>query len=475
MKFDPYSVMPSTIYFRKFYPTLLNCLLEHELTILTGNPGISKSWFHWYLLYRMVNKNEKVEVKVPRLIIRQVAQDELFFIFPEHCMALSYDGSMNYARILKQVAMNIQYDAGLLLIEPDYSLDEPVFTGIPTILTCSPDRRRYHEFEKRGAIKHYMPVWELDELQVVAAHIRANTDDEFLMSALASEKVEESYRRFGGIFRYVIPPSSKALAAAQRNQKSVLTRAKPADIFTWGDDIEKRDDQKDNISHFLLQYKVDEETFTSFQMVIASEYVKERLNANCPSNAELYESIHRLRNMFRGGNISPILNLFEYVIYFMLINGSFEWYVLNRDQSRRERDFKFTSGKLVAKREKKLLTEMQPGILYRPCDPYFPAVDMLWVEENEKKERVYYGIQVTFSTSHAKALSVYENLYCRLGLGDKDKLNIYVVSNPIYTETYARCKKEKFFSPVLRSPDKCPYNIDFAAISTKQFEDISNQ
>ena len=71
--FDPYSVMPSTIYFRKFYPTLLNRLLECDQT---GNPGISKSWFHWYLLYCMVNKHVKVEVKVPRLIIRQVAQSE---------------------------------------------------------------------------------------------------------------------------------------------------------------------------------------------------------------------------------------------------------------------------------------------------------------------------------------------------------------------------------------------------------------
>ena len=68
------------------------------------------------------------------------------------------------------------------MIEPDALLDEPVLTDIPTIVTCSPDRRRYHEFEERGARKHYMPVWQLDELQVVAAHICANTDDEFLMS-----------------------------------------------------------------------------------------------------------------------------------------------------------------------------------------------------------------------------------------------------------------------------------------------------
>ena len=67
VKFDPYSVMPSTIYIRKFYPTLLNRLLECDYTILTGNPGISKSWFHWYILYCMVNKHVKVQVKVHSL------------------------------------------------------------------------------------------------------------------------------------------------------------------------------------------------------------------------------------------------------------------------------------------------------------------------------------------------------------------------------------------------------------------------
>ena len=70
-----------------------------------------------------------------------------------------------------------------------------------------------------------MPVWQLDELQVVAAHIRANSNDEFLMSALASEKIKERYSRFGGIFRYVIPLTGEALIAVQRNQDSILEQA----------------------------------------------------------------------------------------------------------------------------------------------------------------------------------------------------------------------------------------------------------
>ena len=56
------------------------------------------------------------------------------------------------AFILSEITDNIQPDAALLLIEPDDSLTEPEMTPVQTILTCSPDDRRYKEFEKKGAI-----------------------------------------------------------------------------------------------------------------------------------------------------------------------------------------------------------------------------------------------------------------------------------------------------------------------------------
>ena len=52
------------------------------------------------------------------------------------------------------------------------------------MLTCSPNNKRYKEFCKNSAAKFYMPVWKLDELQLVAAHIRENVHDEFLNTAI---------------------------------------------------------------------------------------------------------------------------------------------------------------------------------------------------------------------------------------------------------------------------------------------------
>ena len=63
--------------------------------------------------------------------------------------------------------------ATLHLYEPGARLGERfrnVWRG-QIIATCSPDERRYKEFEKNGAIKFYMPCWTLDELQALGAYM----------------------------------------------------------------------------------------------------------------------------------------------------------------------------------------------------------------------------------------------------------------------------------------------------------------
>ena len=223
VEFDEFSVQPSTIYIRRFYPTLLSCLLKKKYSILTGNPGISKSWFHWYILYHMINENVVCTDEAPKLIVRQVAQDQLVFILPECGKAFSTP----FVQLGRDLLCNyFQCDAVLYFIEPYDSLTEPRMIGIKTILMCSPDRRRYHDFQKRGAAKHIMPVWKLDELQLVAAHICSNTRDKFLKSALAAEGIKERYSRFGGIFCYVIPSHKWALEDAEKNQERILGHAK---------------------------------------------------------------------------------------------------------------------------------------------------------------------------------------------------------------------------------------------------------
>ena len=477
VEFDEFSVQPSTIYLRHFYPALLSCLLKKRYSILTGNPGVSKSWFHWYILYHMINKNVVRNFEAPKLIVRQIARKELVFIFPHYSKAF-YTTSVDlfYSLFLRY----FQRDAVLILVEPKDSLTEPEVTGIQTILTCSPDRRHYKEFEKVGAAKVFMPVWTLDELQLVGAHIRCHASDEYQQKALTPEGIADRYNHFGGIIRHVIPVSEDALRSAERLQKKVLGHTKPVDIFVKGTDIEKEDNQKDNISHMLLHYEVDyeEKDFMQFNMVFASEYVKKMKEQETMSDEELQSCIVELKLMFQGGR-KLNSDLFETVVFHGL--SSFEWKMYCKDEQKWvDRKFEFKESQWVAKQEEKLLQNMRPSVLYRPLNPKFPLVDMLWVEINERGQKELFFVQVTFAEKHDKSMSTYENLRSALCLKPSEKLNIYFVPNPRYVDTYAKRDKESFISGATKTKkdDPATFNkiakkldkLEFSVIKTNKFD-----
>ena len=92
----------------------------------------------------MVNENVVCTVEAPKLIVCQIAQHQLVFILPKLGKAFSTPSVQLGGYLLRHC---FEHDAVLYLIEPDDSLTEPIMTGIQTILMCSPDKRRYHEFQ----------------------------------------------------------------------------------------------------------------------------------------------------------------------------------------------------------------------------------------------------------------------------------------------------------------------------------------
>jgi hypothetical protein len=328
---------------------------------------------------------------------------------------------------------------------------------------CSPDDKRYKEFCKNGAIKYYMPVWQFDELQLVAAYIRNNVSDEFLKEALTPEEVERRYHRFGGIFRYVIPFGIRALNDALERQRSVLEHSKPIDIITKGAGIERRDDNRENVSDFLLQYDVTKKPFCYFTMMIASEFVEEWIETQTPTIEEIEMSLDVVKRMFVGAS-KEVPWLFRYVVYHLLQDSTVQWYISN-GQDWVKRCFVFKSSQIVARSmEKEVLKNMEPHVLYRPADQTFFAVDMLWAEQNNSGHREYFGIQATFAEPHGKSKRVYRKLYGRLGLKKEDRVTIYIIPNPAYANSYAKMKRKDFFKPQLEEDKDFPNNLEFAIL-----------
>ena len=78
-----------TVYVRSFYDRLLKSLWSQGRAVLIGNPGVSKSWFQWYVIYRLVNQVQdqadvKDEFNEPiKVIARQVGSDYFALYLPK--------------------------------------------------------------------------------------------------------------------------------------------------------------------------------------------------------------------------------------------------------------------------------------------------------------------------------------------------------------------------------------------------------
>ena len=451
------SLQGNTLYIRSFYSDLFDAILEQNDCILIGNPGISKSWFQLYMLYRFVNDTSKRIVN----IVRQDG-DEVTLINLQQGKAFTHSDKGGH-----YILNFLKPEEAFYIVEPGSSHNEP-YRGRHTIKTCitaSPDERRFKEFHKNGAVKLYMPVWKLEELHIVGKDVVANTKCERTKRMLTEQQIEERFRRFGGIIRYVISASDDYIKDMRSNQTSAISRTKPADIYVDGDNITKMDQMKSNVSHFVLQYHVYMDVpnlFREFRTCYASAYVQEQIRRKM-TIGDIRHSLATLRSMFKGTRIVPIL--FEDVVFGLLTEPEAQqckWKVCKLD-AKEEFKVKFDRGEEVAKHEEtKVLRVMQPGVLYRPVNPQFEACDMLWKDETTNE---VCGIQVTFAETRTKTEKTYKSLFKTLGLDPKsDKLKVYFVPAPRYVEEYS--KDKEFIS---RRTSGSRLNITFLCLTTDVF------
>lgn len=115
-------------------------------SILTGNPEISKSWFQWYVMYRIFKGIDRgpnyAGHGCPTVVVRH-EEKLLTFYFPGHNEAFSSDCFFLLSHLNPTVT--------LYLYEPGACLEGPHFFGnnFQIMMTCSPDSRHYKEFRKK--------------------------------------------------------------------------------------------------------------------------------------------------------------------------------------------------------------------------------------------------------------------------------------------------------------------------------------
>jgi hypothetical protein len=231
-----------------------NVLTSRVGAVITGNPGIGKSFFLFYLLWVLAQRNVNV--------VLRLAEDKITCLFRPNEIPQIVVGTFYHFKDLDCIHT-------IFLCDPKPG-EEPVKVNAFTIIASSPKKSNFKEFLKRKTSKFYMPVWSLEELK------ECNST----LWNLPANKTDSGFSKFGGIPRYILD-MEKSLQALHE------TIALVPDVDTLFKDVTNMEMAPES-SHKLLQYSVSE-SFTVTCVKFASEYVYVRLRERFYENNELQE------------------------------------------------------------------------------------------------------------------------------------------------------------------------------------------
>ena len=238
-------LITNRLYVRQSYETIAETILKgvQKRTIVTGTPGIGKSFFLVYLLWRLVRERKRV-----------------FFLYDLDY--IYYDGQGKIFNL----------NGTPLKSEPNFwSMDlwclfdakgkfEQNLTRIPsglckTIVSTSPRRELLNDFQKASSITSiYMPIWSEQELETVSCMYPKDVN------------WNERFTYLGGIPRLVLektdmgPTAILAQACQSCSLDSCLSAVGPVSTIS----------DESNVIHYLLHlYSTD--PYTEPSVVFASK------------------------------------------------------------------------------------------------------------------------------------------------------------------------------------------------------------
>ena len=355
-----------SLFVRKSYFDLFNIVIDnlhneveyknfHRMAI-TGNPGIGKSIFLFYVMWR-ISTMENVGV----VILHRAKDGGNIYVFEDSKCWIT----QKYAKINKFLDQRTTWYLTDTLSPP------PAEVKAVTILVASPSRDHYKEFLKYSSTDslRYLPVWSLEELQSAAARY-----------TISSEDVTNRYRLIGGIPRFVLEKRNE-------NLKNVIRRAVIRLRIEKFNSIAAGELKKgEEISHLIVHYMVDND-FVECGLQFASSYITERALTVFIQNQH-----QKLCELLLNFEASPHLsglrgNLFEAFAHRTISNGgTFDCRNLHNDT-----EFEI----VLTERESKRFSDIREcndDLYFLPWNPNYPCIDSIIPKK--------YLFQMTVSTEH---------------------------------------------------------------------------
>jgi hypothetical protein len=145
----------SKLFVRPCYPDLAEIVVSindaRESVILTGNPGIGKSYFLFFFMHYLRELDPDVT------IVLQRAVEERWYMFSREGVLVAHYSEVN---VIAKIQPYLQNRKTWYLVDTA----TPILVPAKTLLVTSPYPKRYKKFRNTHTDIRYMPVWTLEEI-----------------------------------------------------------------------------------------------------------------------------------------------------------------------------------------------------------------------------------------------------------------------------------------------------------------------
>lgn len=218
---------------RQCYTELWQLFLSHTAKkgtgmLVTGNPGIGKSWFLFYVLWQARLSNREVVTQ------NVVIQPGLFHF--------SANGDVRKGSVDEFASVLLNPNT-LFLVDSE----KPIATVAAKTLMMSSSKDLYREFEKNvGVDKRYMPTWSWAEIRIAILQGPYSG-----LSMAQRANVSSLFGIWGGIPRQVLQNVSEPIEVNQAELDGAIAKAPFDVVIRLGGEVDDKEDSSHKILHIL--------------------------------------------------------------------------------------------------------------------------------------------------------------------------------------------------------------------------------
>jgi len=268
--------------------------------VITGNPGIGKSYFLLFLMHFLRLKEQEPTVVLFRHL------EMKWYLFSKGGVLV----------IEKATGSPKAFRKYLDDLNTWYLVDtaQPLQVKAKTLLVSSPYVERYKEFRKTQAMIRFMPIWSKEDIDIC----RKEFHDSPGIRYVPQVRADKLYNKWGGIPRYVLDKAN--IKADQDELEAAISKCTTYDIMTYTG----AEGAPEHISHKLLHMIVQRDPpskedgtpleiidrYSKYQIDVASEYVAKRLTEKFGSDSRHH--LELLRSLQHRDGVSLLFgHLYE--------------------------------------------------------------------------------------------------------------------------------------------------------------------